>query len=323
MTYYGSDATGSPNAQRGNYPLYQGGETASGGSYNGTQKSIYGYPDMRSDLSGVTISAVTLTLTNLHSWYNSGMTVLVYSTTQSGIPTTYNNANDSSYTFVKSFSIGEGAEKSVSMPVSLGNAFKNGTAFGLVLGPGSAYDLNNYGYFKQAQTLRIQGTSGSNSPTYGGNGQDGQVKITYTSGRTMVAAVSPVSGSDSSSNAFGAGFTGQIQAFKPGVTPTVVETWHNVTPPSGWSGTLRYKLMENNSVRVHAQLSNASGASGTISLFTLPSAYTPTNGGRFPVGIYSAGNPTARLSIGSNGLVEILGAPSTTEIDFCQDCPMD
>ena len=53
--------------------MWQGGESASGGSYNGTQKSlgiISGNP--QADLAGKTIGSVTIRLAWTHTWYNNG-----------------------------------------------------------------------------------------------------------------------------------------------------------------------------------------------------------------------------------------------------------
>lgn len=326
MSYFGSDATGYPNAQRGNYPLYQGGETASGGSFNGTQKSLYNFPysQMQSDLSGVSISSVSLTLSNIHSWYDSGLNVILGYSGQTAIPSSY-AASD--VTSVKTFSMAEGATKTESLPVSLGNAFKSGAAKSLVLGPGSAYNLGNYGYFKQAMTLNIQGNSGTNSPTYGGDGADGAISITYVTNSALVAAISPVAGTDANGNAYAAGYTGSVSAFQPGSSPLAVESWHNVTPPSGWSGTLRFRMKSDNEVEIQCLINNSSGASGTITLFNLPSAYTPSVSASFAVRVYASG-ATANASMGgnaqSNAVVNVVNAPSgTTEIAFLVTVPLD
>ena len=58
----------------------------------------------------------------------------------------------------------------------------------------------------------------------------------------------PFAGTDDNGNAFGQGFTGQIQNFDPTqVTPSgyVVETWKTVTLPvtGTFSGTIRYKKL--------------------------------------------------------------------------------
>lgn len=91
----------------------------------------------------------------------------------------------------------------------------------------------------------------------------------------LIAAMANSAGKDAGGNAYAAGFTGQIVAFHPGASPTTVEAWQNVTPPSGWSGTLRYKLLaESKFAAIDFDLTH-SGASSPVSLMTVAGAYAP------------------------------------------------
>src|SRR6201999_4434337 len=105
------------------------------------------------------------------------------------------------------------------------------------------------GYFSASSvSLTVQATP-STSAKDGSAGGTGKIAITYTSGQTLIGAISPVAGTDSLTNAFGAGFTGNITAIQPGSSPTAVETWHNFPTISGagtFTGTARYKLMPGN-----------------------------------------------------------------------------
>ena len=148
-SYFGDDASGYPNTLRDTGgTIYQGGETASGGSFNGTQYSYLDFSgtSIQSDLSGATIRSIKLTMKNVHSWYNGGMTALL-----AYAPISHtNNSSPSGKTGIGSagdYTIGEGAQRTWSLPNSVGTAFGNGNAKSIMLGPGPSYYLSNYGYF--------------------------------------------------------------------------------------------------------------------------------------------------------------------------------
>jgi hypothetical protein len=289
VSYYGSDATGGNANQtrtEGNNTWYQGGEQSSGGTFNGTQKTLFDFgTTFQTDLSGVSITSVSLFLHNQHSWYDSGMTVICGYTSISGgsLPSSFNG---SGITNVKNFSIGEGSSKTQDLTNDgLGSALASGAAKSISFGPGSAYDLNNYGYFagpggNNAPTLSIQGTTGTGS-NQAGSGNDGAVRIIYTSSQTLIGALSPAAGTDQFGNAFGAGFTGQAQAFQPGVSPTVVETWHSLSAGNSWTGTFWYKLFPDNTVGIIASGVTTAAAAVNGTIITLPSGYRPANGTSF------------------------------------------
>jgi hypothetical protein len=139
-SYYGNDATGSPNGLRSTANIYQGGETASGGTFNGTG---YGYADfsatsIQSDLTGATIDSCYVTVKCLHSWYDSGATVYMAQNAaghKSGSSGAFSGNN---------WSIGEGQVKSFNPGNAYAANFQSGAADGLEFGPGPAYNLQNY-----------------------------------------------------------------------------------------------------------------------------------------------------------------------------------
>lgn len=107
----------------------------------------------------------------------------------------------------------------------------------------------------------------------------------------LAAAISPLIGSDSASNAYAAGFTGPVTAFQPASSPQTVETWHYVgaasglatTFGSGWSNVgssnvqVAFKLLaEKNAVWIKGYAANGT-ASNTAGIFTLPAGYVPAS----------------------------------------------
>lgn len=320
-TYYGSDASGgNANGKRVNVgsPFYQGGETASGGTFNGTQKTlavINGNPG--SDLAGKTIDRVTLKITNQHSWFNNGMYLLLGYNNRSSTPNTW-DASD--VTSVQNLWISQGNTYTYDMSnTNLPAALQNGSARSLTFGPGPSYNLNNYGFCAGTNSgngpqLDIDWHTGS-APVKAGNGGAGVVTVTYTNASALESAISPVAGTDASGNAYAPGYTGPVQAFQPIVTPTAVEVWHNVTPPSGWSGTVRYKkIAENNTAVVDIQCTHA-GTTGNITFLTLPVGYRPAVNSVQPLGITSnvvPANDNKRITINSTGPVTTYSLPSPT-----------
>jgi hypothetical protein len=138
----------------------------------------------------------------------------------------------------------------------------------------------------------------------------------------LTAALQPAAGTDSASNAFGAGYTGPVQAIQPASSPSVVEGWHNVTPPSGWSGINRYKLLAELNMAVIEIHCSSAATSGNVTFMTLPAAYIPSPYGsvirRFPIAMKSNTAPTnsnATIDVNSNGQVTTFGLyASTTEV---------
>lgn len=155
--------------------------------------------------------------------------------------------------------------------------------------------------------------------------------IAYGSGAAggLVAALAGAPGTDAAANGFAAGYTGPVQALQPGSSPQAVEAWHNVTPPSGWSGVCRYrKLAELNMACVDFQLSHA-GATGNVNVITsLPAAYLPASSHDFPLAILSntaPPNSNQRCTVNPSGnIVTTFALPaSTTGIKALLVYPLD
>lgn len=132
-------------------------------STNGNQFSwyLFSYSTIASDLAGSTINKVEVYLKNKHWYYNSGGTAVIgyHNSATLPDPATYPSSTDnitqSSFTY--------GQAKWVTVSNTIGNAFRDGTAKGIMLGKGPNNDNIYYGYFA-------------------GNGQTGemQLRITYT-----------------------------------------------------------------------------------------------------------------------------------------------
>jgi hypothetical protein len=210
-TYYGSDGS-NPNAQRSTGTMYQGGETAGGGGFNGTQKSlgiIAGNPV--ADLAGVTITDTKIRLNNLHSWYNSGIQVYLGYNGRTSLPSSWNGAD---IVAVKNWHQNENSVLTEDLFGSgFGTALKAGSAKAITLGPGSgSFNLSNYGYFYGAggdnnlnPLITVTGTTGAGS-VQAGNGADGMVVITTSGSNQLVLSASPISTVDGFSNFIPQGF---------------------------------------------------------------------------------------------------------------------
>jgi len=294
-SYYGADASnGNPNGTRNsNGTIWQGGETATGGTANGTQKNAFIFPSVTADLVGVTITEVDLAVTNEHSWFGSGITVQLkewLASQGTSLPGSWNGLGSPSLT---QYTQDEGSRKTVALFSNAGNLFadlKSGAGIGFAMGPGpSAYDLSYYGYFNGAinsnsgPVMTIKGTTGSGFNT-AGSGADGQVKITYASSQSIVFALAPQAGGDGT-NTWAAGYTGPTTPFNPS-SGTAPETWHTMgtagsslatgfTNQSGMP--LQFMLDSNGFVHIDGVLDCSSGtAEGSpTTLFTLPAAWRP------------------------------------------------
>lgn len=321
-SYYGPDANSGapPNGLRSTSTLWQGGETASGGAFNGNQRNVQAFNrgQIASDFAGYTITSATIQYQNLHSWYNSGMSIELdeYQGLPGSTPSSYPSGDFHSSD--ATLFINEGAKTVFSIATSIAQRFVTGASNGLGMGHLSAtthpYDLNHYGYFDPSQTrFKITGTIGGTGITNAGNGSDGSVVITYSNASTMVFALSPSNGNDQFSNAYGAGYTGPINIFDPNASPNIVEVWHNLTLLNGWvvqngSAPARYKLVGYKLMLVEIQLNDSSATSGIM--FTMPTGYTASVT-QFPImalGSAAAGVTVAvaQVSTGAGGNVTIL-----------------
>jgi hypothetical protein len=271
------------------------------------------------DLAGKTIDSCTVRLTNTHSWYNSGCTVVLGYTSNTSVPSTFNG---SGITGVKNYQIGENATLTTNAGTGLGNALKSGAAQALCLGPGSpAFNLQNYGLFYGAggsnnsnPLITVNWHTGS-APVAAGNGANGVIHVTYTTTSLLVAALSPVANADAAGNAYGVGYTGPVQAFHPGSNPSTVEAWVNVTPPAGWSGVNRYKrIAEANCIMVDIQCTHA-GATGAVTFMTLPTGYFPIANKTEVLTITNNSVPASqlwRMTFNSTGAVNTYALPANT-----------
>ena len=224
-SYFGPDANSGapPNGKRSTSTLYQGGETSGGGSFNGNQRNVMAFnrTQIASDFAGYTITGAQVQFKNLHSWYNSGMTIELDEfqglpgSSPSSMPTGDYRSADAA------LNIAEGATTVFNISTSIAQRFVTGSSNGLGMGFNLAadhpYNLGYYGYFDPSQTrFKITGTTGGAGIETAGNGADGQVVIVYASASVLEFALSPTSGSDPNTNAYAAGYTGPSQAIYTG-----------------------------------------------------------------------------------------------------------
>jgi hypothetical protein len=351
-SYYGSDATGSPNGVRStNGTIWSGGETATGGSYNGTQKSIITFPtspNIISDFSGYTMTSCTFGLYCQHTWYGQGGLISIRAwEAGGGAPSSWNGSTSASAQIANS-SCYAGQSTNYSLGQAVAAAFAAGTYFGITIGPGTpAYNLWNYGYFSGASgpTLKLSGTVGGASIS-GASGSDGQVQITYTPPSTaLVAAVqagSPTGATttDTAGNQLAVGVTVApvagttntgVVAVQPASVPAVLETWHAIVGGVGYQNSWadysggpkgQYKMTADNAVWLIGNITPGTRNDGTV-MFTLPVGYRPTNQVCFPIGQQGSGTatisgntPSAFIAIATSGQVSLYGCNLGNTLTF-------
>jgi hypothetical protein len=326
-SYYGPDATGSPNALRSTSVMYQGGETAGGGAFNGNQRAVavFDTGQISSDFAGYTATQLTVKFTNQHSWYNSGMLIDIgagnnggYYPLTGGVPShwlgnTYRIGTLSTPEgVVKSFNLGAAVATQF---IAAGSGGTNILAIGADVAGGAPYNLSYYGFFTGGHgtglTITITGTKVVAGSETSGQGSDGKVSFTFSSSQAMVFALSPQAATDAGGNAFAAGYTGPVNAFHPGTTPAVVETWQTFPVANGWviqgaGDPGRYKLMPDNTVMVELDLNDSAATSGTMG--TLPVGYRPAVTQFILVSIFNpAGVPAlATIQITTGGAFNVL-----------------
>jgi hypothetical protein len=211
-SYKGPDATSGANSLRSTTTMYQGGETLNGGVANGNQYSVFAFNRalIAADFSGYTVTGFQIQMKNQHSWFSSGMTIQFDE--YSGLPGSVPGTGPRSAKGISPASVhtGEGEEHNYSLAPSIGQRFVTGSNNGLGIGfltqPNFPYNLAYYGYFDPGQIrMTITGNNGTAGSFNAGNGADGQVKITYTTGQALVAAISPAAGTDIHGNSYVAG----------------------------------------------------------------------------------------------------------------------
>jgi hypothetical protein len=140
--------------------------------------------------------------------------------------------------------------------------------------------------------------------------------LTYTlPGSTAIASsLASSSGTDSSGNAYPAGYQGPVVAVKPNSSPSLAEGWHSISLASGLTGTLRCKrLAESNFVLIDVDVTFSYTGSGQVfTCGSLPSSdYYPTLATRtYPMSVN--GTPSGitaafpRLFVGLSGGIQLL-----------------
>jgi hypothetical protein len=324
FSFYGAGVGGGQRNKNGS--MYQGDPNVPVNQFPGDQESFANYNStkMANDWAGWTIDSVQLTINNQHSWYNSGCYAVV------GVAiSSVNHFNQKAFWTPQGVTTGP---VDISGIANLKTAIAAGTFQALILGPssstsGGSLDLYNYGVYQGGAgqggpRITVKGHQGS-VPVAGGNGSDGQIQVTFSTSSVLLCSVSPIAASDSSSNAYAAGFTGPIQAFHPGSSPTTVEGWQNVTPPTGWSGTLRYKrLAELNRVEIDYALTHTALTVLTnipLMTLTLSPNYRPATAVTLPCVVSNNtanSTPAPSTFVGTGGVTTAFNIPvGTTGID--------
>jgi len=262
-TYQGSDGTNANQKINDNGTSYQGGDKAN--TYNGRAKTWieFNNSQIQSDLSGVSISSTQVRLNNNHTWYNSGMTAAIGWDTATSFGSSRSDPSGSNIDKTR-VHYDEGESKFVSVS-GLGTAFKNGTAFNVVLFHDSN-SLTYYGYFagknqSSPPQVKIQGSSGG-TPRSSGAGTDGKVTIAYTSGAQLLFSVAAVAGTDQYGNSYTSGFStpnGQVDATDAN------QADHTVTQTSSTQLGNNHTVPANDSVQntVYEYVAFGSGSWGT------------------------------------------------------------
>jgi hypothetical protein len=163
------------------------------------------------------------------------------------------------------------------------------------------------------------GAYGVTTGATGGYGEPGAIRVTYTLPGTPAIASSLASTAytDPAGNKAPAGFQGQITAVQPGSSPSTPESWHSFSLPSGFTGTLRYKLTPLNAVLIDCDITGSQTGT-TVAIGTLPAGYVPANECRFAVGNNIPGSWTQSLGIAStSGAVTVPGLPASTATRVC------
>ncbi len=210
--YYGHDV--GDGLENTNGVVLQGVPNTANGTFPGNQYSfvIFPYATIRSDFSGYTIDKVTFQAKNQHTWYNSGGSMVWGYTGHTSFGSTGSTGFGTSNQ--KQFFFKQGQQLSgIDVSSNLNSIVATTSFTGFMIGPSPTYsNLNYYGYWDAGNagtwTMTVIGHTGSSGFQTAGNGADGQVKITYTSGTTLIGSISPVAGTDASSNAYPQGIAG-------------------------------------------------------------------------------------------------------------------
>src|SRR5262249_31836640 len=151
--------------------------------------------------------------------------------------------------------------------------------------------------------------------TNSGNGADGQVVITYTTGASIIASFSPVQTTDSFGNTIPDGImvnaaTSPVVALDP-VALNTPETWHSLGTTShiSWNQAA-YRMTPEGELELdfHGNSDGSNAATVTFSV-TLPAAYRPTtNNRRQPIHTgraITAGETMPFVQVTTGGAVQV------------------
>jgi hypothetical protein len=122
---------------------------------DGNQRSLVGfdYATIKSDLSGATITKITLSATAEHWWYNSGGTAVIGTHNYSSKPSSWSDGTVSQDRQRQS-GWARGARKTVTLSNTIGNELKAGSSKGIAFGPGPSSDVIYYGKFTGSGSAR-------------------------------------------------------------------------------------------------------------------------------------------------------------------------
>ena len=322
VSFLGSNIGNGQVISNTNGSMYQG---CSNGQYNvtGDQASVayYNTNQMSSDWFGWFIDETLLNIQNQNTYYSSGCWVIFG----------WFDSSFNEYVAQEIFWCANGQFTGLTDIIGVTAmiiAIQNDNFGGIILGPSNAtsggpLDLWNYGYFTggtgaSAPAIQMSGHQGS-AGNRGGKGSDGVIHVTYIAGANAVmsSTISPAAGTDASGNSYGTGFTGtsgSVQAFTPGVSPAVVETWHDTTSllQNGWTvfGTfpVRYRILPDGVVHLFGSLvPPATPPAGQI-IFNLPTGYHPTYTTPITAAYQETGNSSAcYLELQTGGTLQFFG----------------
>lgn len=134
-----------------------------GSGSDGNQRSLVGfdYNAIKNDLTGATITKITMKAYAEHWWYNSGGTAVIGTHDYTSKPSSWSDSRVDQDRQRQS-GWARSSSRTVTLSNTIGNEFKSGAAKGLAFGPGPSSDVIYYGKFSG---------SGSNRPS---------ITITYT-----------------------------------------------------------------------------------------------------------------------------------------------
>ena len=244
---------------------------------------------VHSNLSGLTPYAANLVITNQATSYAAGMVLEVsYITTTTGGSRLSTYPTGDTTTHVCDWFVPAGATVTIPLGAAFATALAATTVDSIVIGADVAANYPGVqdwqGYFDGASVqLVVQGTP-STSAKDGSAGGAGQVQITYASGQVLVAAISPVAGTDAFSNSYVAGGSfenlllyGTSTPSTPPSNSAVLYSSTNATPAcktdSGFTGLLP---LTQNDITTHTNSTNGTG--GTPAYANVSAAWSvPAN----------------------------------------------